>query len=438
MRQPGTGKTSTSLAVVNHFKPKKGFYTAFNKSIVTEADEKFPRNMNCVTKHAFARRILLDTKSLDFKNIEPFTYTCFSETLSYKSRKEIMSSMNAFFLSDSVDMEEYLEELLDDPTQVALAIKYIMEMVDSKRPPTFDFLLKYLHLQLFEGNIVVEYDLAILDECQDTTKVFFQIFMLIKCDRKLIVGDPFQNIYGYMNTVNAFNLITDVPVLKLTKTFRCSKLIADRVEKFGQKHLSKNFKYTGTDSEYSDATTAYIGRTNSSLLEKMLDLVEDGEQLCLTRKVKEIFALPIALANVSNGREVYHKQYKYLEKEYKNYTLSGMKTFYTYLLKHVEDEELHAAIKFMLKLSKKKFNIFSFKKDVEAVTVPTGGVWVVTAHSFKGREVDRVIILDSLNKSVNTILAKPYPEGREDQEELNLGYVGMTRARHELINCTFA
>lgn len=427
----GTGKTSTCLAVVNHFKPKKAFYTAYNKSIVVEAGEKFPSNVECKTKHAFA------LKHLPFnRKIEDFTYSCFEEKkLGYPQRRQIMNVMNSFFLSDSIDMDDYINTYLDKK-DAKLAIKYINKMLNNEIPPTFDFLLKYLHLALNQGIIEIEYDMAILDECQDTTAVFFEIFKLIKADKKLIVGDPYQNIYGYMNTVNAFDLIDDVPVLPLTKTFRCSTAIAERVQLFGKQNLNHKFKYEGTDSELSEKTVAYISRTNGSILMRLEELINQNISFSLTRSPKEIFALPMALANVTAGKEVYHKAYKYLEKEYEKFSLSGIRNFYVYLMEFVEDEELHSAIGFMQLLRDKKINLFELKKKAEQM-VANPNIWVVTAHSFKGREVDTVYIEDSMNRAVNKIIVKGGPENKEEQEELNLGYVAATRAKHKLINCTY-
>lgn len=429
----GTGKTSTSLAVVHHFTPKKGFYTAYNKSIVVEAQEKFPSSMECKTIHAFA------LSHIKPKNkIEDFTYLCIKEKLSYPSKMNIMNAMDSFFLSSSTDMDEYLSVLEDEKLET-IAKKYINKMVEDEIPPTFNFLLKYLHLMLAEDIITIEYDLAILDECQDTTEVAFQIFNLIKCDRKLIVGDPFQNIYGYMNTVNAFNLIKDVPRLGLTRTFRCSKDIARRVQTFGKTHLNKDFKYIGTDSPHKEESIAYIGRTNGAILLRLEELIAEGKSFSLTRPVKDIFALPMALLNVAMGKDPKYvpKKYKYLIKEYSRYTVSGMKGFYSYLMKYVEDEELHGAIRFMNTLREKDINIFELKKQAEqAVSDPN--VWVVTSHSFKGREVDTVVIDDSMNRAVLKIIEKGGPESPADQEELNLGYVSITRAKHKLINCKFA
>ncbi len=420
----GCGKTSTCLSVVAHLKPKNGLYTAFNKSIVEEAKEKFPSSMNCQTKHAFALKYVRPKKK-----IEPFTYLCIKEDLSYPAKKTIIDAMDAFFLSDSVCMESYME-VLDDPQLEKITIKYIHQMLEEKICPTFNFLLKYLHLQLAQGIISIDLDLAILDECQDTTAVFFEIFMLINAKRKLIVGDPHQNIYGYMNTVNAFDLIHDVPLLPLTTTFRCSAEIASRVQVFGETYLSKPFNFVGKGTNTIDNSIAYISRTNGSILMRIDTLLEEGQSFTLTKPVKELLALPMALVNVVSGKPIFHKKYMYLETEYKKYALSGSKGFYRFLLNHVDDEELHGTISFMNQISKKNINIFQLKKDVEAMR-PNPNIWVVTSHSFKGREVGTVYIEEDLNRSTIEAIEE------FDRQELNLAYVACTRAKHTLLNCKF-
>lgn len=425
----GTGKTSTSQLVVAELKPKTGFYTAFNKSIVQEAVEKFPSSIECKTQHAFALRYVKPKK-----RIEDFTYLCIKEKLTYPIKRTIIDVMDSFFRSDSVDMYKYIHDLLEDEALTRITCTYIEKMIGGEIPPTFNFLLKYLHLCLAEGIIHIEKDLAILDESQDTIPVTLAIFQLIDAPKKLIVGDTDQNIYAYMNTVDAFKLL-DVPTLSLTKSFRCSPEIAARVEKFGKLMLRRDFTYTGTETKPDD-TVAYISRTNASIISRMADLHEEGKSYSLTRKIDEIFAMPLALVSAASGREVYSKKYKYLEKEYKNYTISSYRSFYQYLNAHVDDQEMKNAIKLLSAFREKGINIFEVREKAKKIK-PNPNIWVVTAHSFKGRETSTVYIEDDLNTAISEIVMKGGPENDEDIQELNLGYVSATRAKNTLLNCKF-
>lgn len=49
----GTGKTST-LELLSHSTKRRGQYIAFNRSIVQEAKERFPNNVDCSTSHSLA------------------------------------------------------------------------------------------------------------------------------------------------------------------------------------------------------------------------------------------------------------------------------------------------------------------------------------------------------------------------------------------------
>jgi F-box protein, helicase, 18 len=425
----GTGKTSTSQLIVAELKPKKAFYTAFNKSIVLEASEKFPSSVECKTQHAFALKYVKPKKK-----IEDFTYLCIKEKLSYPVKRTIIDVMGAFFRSDSTDMYEFIQGILEDEKLTALACSYIEKMIEGKINPTFDFLLKYLHLCLHEGIIAISYDLVIVDECQDVIPVTLAIFQLIDAPKKLLIGDTDQNIYAYMNTVNAFDLL-DVPILPLTKSFRCSPEIASRVERFGKLMLRRDFTYTGTETKPDD-TVAYISRTNASIISRMAELHEEGISYSLTRKIDEIFAMPLALVSAASGREVYSKKYKYLEKEYKNYTLSNYKSFYTYLNAHVDDQEIKNAIKLLSAFREKGINIFEVREKAKKVK-PNPNIWVVTAHSFKGRETSTVHIEDDLNTTISDIVMKGGPENGEDTQEVNLAYVATTRCKNILLNCKF-
>jgi ABC-type transport system involved in cytochrome c biogenesis ATPase subunit len=54
----GAGKTTT-LRMLAEATRSRGVYLAFNKSIATEAKEKFPRSVDCRTTHAIAFRAVM-------------------------------------------------------------------------------------------------------------------------------------------------------------------------------------------------------------------------------------------------------------------------------------------------------------------------------------------------------------------------------------------
>lgn len=425
----GCGKTSTLQLAVAELKPKKGLYTAFNSSIVKEAEEKFPASINCQTQHAFALSYVRPKK-----DIQEFSYHDIEEPISYTNKKLVISAIDNFYRSSSIDMYQYFDEVLEQKYLADLAIKYVDKMINEDINPTFNYLLKYLHLMLVEGTIEINYDIVLYDECQDAVAVMLEIVKLIKAPKKVLVGDTHQNIYAYMKTVNAFKLL-DVPTFELTRSFRCSPEIADKVDTFGKHYLDKDFVYKGTKTK-GDNTFAYISRTNASIINRMHTLHAENKSYTLTRSIKDIFAGPIAIVTAARGKKVYKYKYKYLETEYKNFCLSNYKSFYSYLLQHVDDREIKAAINLLMSFNKKGINIFDVKKKAESIK-PNPNIYIVTAHSFKGREVDSVYIEDDLNKSIIDIVFEGGPSSDEDIQEFNLAYVAVTRAKNKICNCKF-
>lgn len=435
----GCGKTSTSLAVVNALKPKKGLYTAFNKAIVVEGKEKFPPQIECRTLHALALSFVRPKMK-----IEDFTYECISERMpgnkndQYTKKKHIINAMDEFYRSASVNMWEFLDDLLEDEFLVATTVKYIELMLDDKVNPTFNFLLKYFHLLLHEEQIVVKYDLVILDEIQDSTGVALEIFKLLTAPNKLGLGDPAQGIYEFMNLVDGFDVLEDTVELELSHSFRVDQYIATQIQNFGRTHISADFHFEGTETPVEDGLTAYITMTNSQIVFRLHQLHKEGKRYTLTRSVSDIFACPLALTTAASGKEPYHKRYKFLGREYQNYVLSGHKSFFSYLKKEVKDEEIHNAIDILMKFKVNGINIWDVLKEAKVVSKrPDKTITVGTAFSLKGLEFSTVYIEDDINRRVNEIIEDGGVETQEQLVSMKVAYVACSRCRKHLKNCKF-
>ena len=427
----GCTKTSTAKLVVNAVKPKRALYFAFNKAIVEEGAESFTSNVECRTLHALAY------KYIQPGNIEAFTYMCIKEKLSYPDKLKILNVVDEFFRSSSIDIYTYLEDFLDDKKLIEIAASYVEKMANDEMPIPFNFLLKQLHLMLAQDLITIDYDLVLHDEAADTTEVAVEIFKLINSPKKMMLGDDLQSIFSFMNLVDGFALIENPIHLELTKSFRCNTKIAKRTEAFVKKTLDKSFEFEGFDRGESDDSKMFISATNSQLVLKMQELIKQGTRFRLLRDVKEIFAPTLALANASRGAEVYHKKYKFLEKEYKNYAMSNYKSFFSYLKKEVPDEEIHIAIDTLSHFNKEKINIFDLMNKVKKMRADPN-VILCTAFTAKGLEVDRVEILNDLNLKIYNIIEQGGAEDENDRTMLQVAYVAMTRARFHLDNCLYA
>lgn len=445
----GSGKTSTGEAVIRAYKPKSGFYTAFNKAIVEDSKRRFGNLIDAKTIHALAYKYVKPTKS-----IEDLNYLTIKENISYEDKAIVIDALDDFFRSSSVDVYEYATTKTNNEKLQELIANYASMMLEGKIPPTFNYMLKCLHIMLAHKEIEIDYDLLILDECQDTTAVTLEIFKLINAKRKVMFGDKYQNIYSFMNTVNAFEELDDLNLLRLTKSFRCNPYIADLVDVYGKKYLEEDFVYVGNDDVEPEDTfkVAYITRTNAMLIERMHNLLSEGQTFTLTRNVNEIFALPMALLNAASGKPVFDKRYKYLEKEYKNFNQvrRDYSSFYEYISMVTEDALLENVTKTLMSFSNKRINIYELKAKVQEIKKPNPNIILTTAHAFKGLEMDSVYIEDDLNNSVNrtlqrmrdlipivsasTMLDTKKFLSKEQKEDLNTYYVALSRARTAITN----
>ena len=399
----GSGKTSTADAVIKAYNPSNGFYTAFNRAIVQDSEKRFGKMLSCKTIHALAYKYCRPKKP-----IEDLNYLTIKEPISYEDKAIVIETIDDFFRSSSTNLEEFAKLKVSNENLQNLALEYADKMLRGEISPTFNFVLKNLHLQLLDRETEIDFDLLILDECQDTTAVALEIFKLINAKKKLILGDRFQNIYSFMNTVNAFEELDDLRLLRLTRSFRCNPIIAATVEEYGRQYLEEEFSYEGNEEiPDKNESLAFITRTNSALIERMDLLMDTGHSFKLTRKPEEIFALPMALLTASNGRPVINKKFKFLEKEFKRYqdVNDSFTSFFDYLQVAVNDEAVNMACRVLNKFKDKKINLFDVYNKVKAMK-PDPRIILTTSHAFKGLEADSVVIEEDLNQCVNKVIVR--------------------------------
>jgi superfamily I DNA/RNA helicase len=442
----GSGKTTSCHEIIKAYKPKSGFYSAFNKAIVKDSNKRFGDLLSCKTFHALAYQYIKPNKP-----IEEFNYLSIKENISYDDKGLVINLLDSFYRSDSTNIYDYVEARTDKTEVQELVVKYANKMLANEIPITFNFMLKCLHLMLENKEIQIDLDLVAFDEVQDCVPVTLEIFKLLNANRKIILGDRYQNIYSFMGTINAFECLDNLNSLNLTQSFRCNKEIAKQVEDFGIKYLDKSFKFKGNPNVISSSppSIVYLSRSNASLIEKMFDLTHSGITFNIPRNLNEIFALPLALLNANKGRPVYDKRYKYLEKEYKNFIKESRRydnSYFKYLNETIPDPNLKALINTLVIMSQKNINLYSLKDRVSKIK-PNKNITLTTVHAYKGLESDIVYIEKDLNNSVNASIRRlneysnlPNPKSLltiEEKENLNTYYVALSRAKTTLMNVDY-
>lgn len=430
----GTGKTHTLVAIAEALKPERGIYMAYNKSIALEAKQKFPYYIDCRTVHSLAYMYIMANSS---RTIEFFTPSCIEEPIPYNDKLNIIATIEEFYLSDAVELS-WLSKQLEAPYD-DIAKKYVKKMQDNEIPCTFSFLLKYFHLQLLFGTITPnEVDLLMLDEAGDTSGVIVEIFKLFPAKKKVMVGDPEQNIYAFAYTVDGFKNVQEGVTLPLTKSFRVSPRIASDIQSFCVENFCPSMVFHGTEQENKVIKSkAYIARTNSYLIARAIELNKTDTVYSFTREPKEIFSLLLTVMNLKEDSLIYDKRYKYLPEALRCYNNEPhLQQQYTSFLSFLSstycenDPALRATIGLLFKYKfKELYDTYNRAKAMPK----RANIVLTTAHSAKGLEFDEVYIEDDLNKTVEKNKLKRHIDV-EALTEFRLYYVACTRARLSLLN----
>lgn len=450
----GAAKTTTAVELTEQMPNDcHNLYLAYNKSIATEADMKFPKNTECKTTHSLAYNAIIthglnmDGTTGKSRTVGWFGAREIKEKITYSTKQAIIESLEGFFLSRFTKLEDYFTEegeYRTDSEVFFYANQYFEMMINKEIDVTHAFYLKLFHILLVDGIINFDtYDCLILDEAGDVNGVTLEIFLALPATVKLMIGDSQQNIYSFNHTINAFKVLENVGVTKhLTQSFRCSERIASIVERFSKHELDDEMVFRGVKHDNcAISTTAYLTRTNSGLLNYIIQFMQKGKLFNLVRNPNEIFKVVLSVLAANNGKEVRDVKYKFLEWDVKEFNKSKLlqleykQSPLKYLLAlHRQDPEVQTAITTIFKYGGKNiWDAFQYAKkmfDNKKTIVP---IYLTTVHSSKGLTFDEVVIGEDFN--VVDILHTDYEHREnEEQEELRLAYVAMTRARISIRN----
>jgi len=440
----------------------KLLYLVYSKAMQLEAKEAIPKDLNCEIKttHGYAYQYVIgrnlrlpEHKSSTKRKLGFLNARDMKDIQEYADRYAVINLLENYFNSQYTTLDYYIDSIDRDMRPDMHIIKYTETYIDSmfsnKINMTHSGYLKYFHLLLINDAIpnMPTYDLIAVDEFQDQSGVALAITHNLNSYRFLFVGDRFQAIFSsFTSAINGFEYFRNAGItLDLSQSFRVNAELAKKIEKFGRKYMSPHFKFTGFNYEDSTVQThMYIGRTNASIISKMIELIDSNTPFSLPRDPSRIFTLPLTLLNLKKGSKIYNQQYKFLEKDTAKFfnssqLMNTFKTPFRYVVsKYEHDEEIQAAANLIR--SKSPMVIFKAARVAQdyynsKTTYPTS---LSTAHSSKGLTVDAVTLLPCMNKAMKDALSDTtdIPE-HVRYETILLYYVSGSRCRHKLYNAPY-
>lgn len=437
----GASKTTTLRLIAEAMPTKRILYLAFNKGIVVDATSKMPSNVECRTVHSVAygnskKEILnkLKAKVYDAKQLVDHTkLTSFSARDPKLNTMEVISALRLFgwakqtairFMQSSDNkiskhhlyIDEKFTHLELDGVKDSLieAAQTIWEMYNDNYNNVQIPHDVYLKLFAMSG-IDLNYDVVMVDECQDVSPVMLNILKSQKTAQKIYVGDKFQKIYSFTGSIDITNIV-ECRTLYLTKSFRFGNEIAEIANAFLDKIEEDIKPLLGNGSKNTidkdKQPNAILCRTNSKVLQEYI-----------TNKVKYPRATINVSCDTSNVLEFAEALMELDEKGKTKYalmrTFETSKQFYEWL--NTTDEPIDLETYHMAALCEKISPkiVVSTLKNYKDHKNPN--IVISTTHKAKGLEWDTVL------------LSNDFPILRNDsKEELRIFYVALTRAKHTL------
>lgn len=465
----GTGKTSTLLSYADARPDQRILYLAFNKSVALEARSKFPRNVRVMTSHALAWHEIAKGWP-EAKLRGKFSAWTIRQSLgdaalggrgnAQNRAKWLYQVVCGFTQSDADDVVKFAMSGAGDGLWDSLQMRQreAAELINAtwaklcdpkdSLVATHDVYFKLWQL----SRPVLDYDVILLDEAQDTNPALFDVFRRQAHAKRVLVGDRHQNIYGFRGAMNAMEQLEESHTdLALTQSFRFGQPVADVANVILSLFKREQRKITGVNSApcsilYPGAppfakpgslgTTGMLFRTNAGLFFRAATLASKRSSFGLIGRFEDyafddiLDTYYLAAAKMQDIKNTYIRSFRHYG-ELVTYAKSN------------EDRELLARIS-LVEDQKHAIPVLyqSIKDSINSIDPR---YVLTTAHKSKGAEWPNVILAEDFPDLIDQDSHMPRvrkmvrPEDVLSDGEANLLYVAATRAQHNLaINTSLA
>jgi len=446
----GAAKSSSLVEAIARYKhtnkTAKVLYLVFGNLASKEARSEFGTNATVSTLHAYAYAQVVRPYGL--REVKPFiTWKDIPNTVRrpFGKDSDITALVEEYCQSPYLTLDSYVDSVDEDGFQFNLvpAAKQILNlMATGKMPVTHSFYLKLYHILVMRGTEKPQpVDRLLIDEAQDMSAMALDIIERIPAKQVVLVGDPNQRIFSFMNLIDGFSRFTDAVTLELSQSFRVDRKYAPAIQSFLRTHLDQDAVFEGMlyPDNVTPKTKAYLTRTNASLIAKMIELNKSNTPYHLTHnlKIKQMFKLPLAVIYAKPGfpqRDGELRHFQELVDEWGK--LSEFKRnqqgLYGFIMNHPNvDQATISAIKLVLKFSKE--DIIEAHDQAEEHKKTACDLQLMTAHNSKGTTRDIIELDPDMDKALQDALSPKF-KGTEDERrsELCLYFVAISRHKHQL------
>jgi len=448
----GSSKSTTLYYYAKTRPFKKILYVVYNKSMREEADRLYSKlnNITIKTQHGFAYSIV----GKFYKNKLTFNYGVVDiiKDLKLDWNKDmelavkIDAMMKKYMLSDKIEFEEielFKDEDGNTTEQRDLIIHKCKELWELKKDyknsvkVEHDFYLKLFHLSKMD--LSNKFDIIMVDECQDLSKLLLDILKSSNVKGIVICGDVYQSLYKWRNSTNILPLF-EGKEYKLTTSFRVSQNIANIANMLIKDIYKIDINMKGFNDKQKivdniDKSKPYVClcRTNAFILGEAIEVISAN------KNAKLYFESGFSSYNFSVLKDAYWF--------YRGHKVNNplFNKFYDYdkMIKYADrvgDIEIIAINRMIEKYGSLIPDIIDRIKNNTTNDINKANVLFSTIHKSKGKSITLPIYISDDIFDLPTVFRKEYINKGEDidfkiedfYEEANIVYVGITRSNFRI------
>lgn len=460
----GSGKTTTLIQyAATRPQNSRILYLAFNRSVKTEAKKRFAHlglhNVQVETAHSLAYNFIMPSSGF---NIRASGYSSFETAQilklagsgerhgEYIIANHIQKFLTYFCNSNAQKVQElnYRDIIADKQALTFVSNFYpaiekgtrslLAKMHNGEIDITHDFYLKMFQL----SKPALSFDYILFDEGQDASPAMLDVF-LAQQSIKVIVGDAHQQIYGWRHAINSLASVS-YPVYHLSESFRFGQEIAN----FSMEILSWKAYLQPVHTvnilgnargEISIHSKATIARTNLGLLLSAISFIRQNENARLIYFEGNINSYTYA----DEGASLYDVLYLFngnrsFIRDKLIASMRSVKELEEYISK-TEDRQLSMMVDIVREYGNEIPSLIKKLKTMHVGNDEKDKAEMIfsTVHRAKGMEYDEVTLADDF--ITESEIKRAAAIGDLDplalskcNEEINLLYVAVTRARRRL------
>jgi len=450
----GSGKSSTLVESIDRISDQNQSitYLVFGQMAAAEAKLNFGNNAYVATFNAFAYRAVVKQCGLS-TNIAPFlTWRDIPKSIRrpFGTDFDILQLIEGFCKSPYLSMDDYVANDTENVHYSIIQPAKLMfkHMQSGKSRITHSFYTKIFHILLMQDKLTIApIDKLLVDEFQDMTELAVQVLQKLPAKQKVFVGDSCQAVFNFLGLVDGFEFFPDAKTLHLTKSFRVHKLFAPAIQYFLRKHLEPDAQFIGMDypTDYpDDGSTAYLCRTNMSIINHMIKCDEQGKPYSLGHdaKLAQMFKLPLALIYAKPGFVQRDPDLKHIQADIDDWAklpehVRQSTSKLGYILEaNPDDARIKQAATLIGSVGPEA--IVATYQSAESHKQSNCNYQILSCHNSKGMTTLHTILDDDVDAAIEDLLDKPRDLLEpEEIAELNLYFVACTRHRLSITNAKY-